>query len=180
VERVSWEDAVAFCRKLSQLPKEKAAGRAYRLPTEAEWEYACRGGAASPKPFDLRGKPSDRLSSRDANFDGEHPYGGAGKGPCLGRTCKVGSYKANGFGLYHMQGNLNQWCGDWYDPDHYARSPRKDPGGAKDGSSRVLRGGSWLEYGHECRAANRFKNVPDGRFLTIGFRVALGVGAKAP
>jgi formylglycine-generating enzyme required for sulfatase activity len=102
VENVSWEDAVEFCRKLSARAAETKAGRAYRLPTEAEWEYACRGGARSSEPFHF----GAALSSTQANFDGNLPYGGAAKGPYMGRTCRVGSYQPNGFGLYDLHGEL--------------------------------------------------------------------------
>ena len=100
VEMVSWNDAVAFCKKLSELPEEKKAGRTYRLPTEAEWEYACRAGTSTAFHF------GNSLSSTQANFDGNYPYGKAGKGPYLGRTAKVDSYPANAFGLYDMHGGI--------------------------------------------------------------------------
>src|SRR5262249_42061444 len=91
VDSVSWEDATAFCRKLSGLPGEKQAGRVYRLPTEAEWEYSCRGGATASTPFHC----GSSLCPTQANFDGDYPCGGADKGPSLGRTCAVGSYAPN-------------------------------------------------------------------------------------
>jgi formylglycine-generating enzyme required for sulfatase activity len=166
VETVSWHDAKRFCEKLSDLPAEKRRGRTYRLPTEAEWEYACRGGAHSSNPFHF-GKS---LSSRQANFDGNHPYGGADKGPYLERTCKVGSYDPNKFGLHDMHGNVWQWCADWYAKDYYEKSPKKDPKGPASGTVRVVRGGSWRGVGWLCRAAFRLHVVPDGR--CIGFRVA--------
>src|SRR5205807_7859539 len=96
VEMVNWEDAVEFCRRLSALPAEKAAGRVYRLPTEAEWEYACRAGTTTPFSF------GTALSSTQANFNGTYPYGGAATGPYLRRTAKVGSYAPNAWGLYDM------------------------------------------------------------------------------
>src|SRR5262249_31519653 len=96
VDSVSWEDAVEFCRRLSETEGERQAGRWYRLPTEAEWEYACRAGAETPFWW------GESASSHQANFDGAHPYGGAEAGPSLGRTCPVGSYEANPFGLYDL------------------------------------------------------------------------------
>jgi formylglycine-generating enzyme required for sulfatase activity len=181
VENVCWEEADRFCRKLSQLKKEKAAGRVYRLPTEAEWEYACRGGGASTKPFNIDSKPTDRLSSKDANFAGDLPYGAAEKEPSLGRTCAVGSYKPNSFGLYDMHGNVRQWCADWYDEDYYAKSPRKDPKGPKGGKVRVIRGGSWESPGYRCRAAFRgLGGEPDARIYWVGFRIAFDPGKQAP
>jgi formylglycine-generating enzyme required for sulfatase activity len=166
VERVSWNDALQFCAKLSARAGEKAAGRTYRLPTEAEWEYACRAGTTTPFHF---GKSA---SSTQANFIGHYPYGGAAKGPYLQRTCKVGSYKPNAWGLYDMHGNVCQWCSDWYDTSYYKNSPKKDPKGPASASIRVLRGGSWLYSGSSCRAANRDGLGADGRQHFIGFRVA--------
>src|SRR5262249_53330641 len=98
VDTVSWEGAQTFLKKLSALPAEVKAGRQYRLPTEAEWEYACRAGAPSYQPFHFGAS----LSSRQANFDGRIPYGRAPQGPYLARTCKVGSYRPNAWGLYDM------------------------------------------------------------------------------
>jgi formylglycine-generating enzyme required for sulfatase activity len=169
VETVSWNDAVAFCKKVSELPEEKRAGRVYRLPTEAEWEYSCRGGAKSYQVFSF----GNSLSSTQANFNGNFPYGGAAKGPYLGRTCKVGSYKPNGFGLFDMHGNIWQWCADWYDAKYYSNSPRQDPRGPAEGSLRVVRGGCWRINGLSCRSAFRLWIVPGYRFDLLGVRLAL-------
>jgi formylglycine-generating enzyme required for sulfatase activity len=174
-ENVSWNDAVEFCKKLSELPEEKHKGRVYRLPTEAEWEYACRGGASS-KPFSF----GDSLSSTQANFDGNYPYGGAARGPHLQRTTRVGSYEANAFGLYDMHGNVYEWCADWYDENFYKDSPRKDPQGPATGTRRVLRGGSWDCYGWSCRSAYRLFVYPAGQGVYFGFRVVLVAGATTP
>jgi formylglycine-generating enzyme required for sulfatase activity len=173
VENVSWNDAVEFCKKLSETPEEKRSGRVYRLPTEAEWEYSCRGGASS-KPFHF----GDSLTSTQANFDGNYPYGGADKGPYLERTTRVGSYDANAFGLYDMHGNVWEWCADWYSKDYYKDSPRKDPQGPATGTSRVLRGGSWGVYGWNCRSASRSGVDPGIRCGNVGFRVVLVAGAR--
>ena len=113
VERVSWDDAQAFIQKLNE--KERGRGYLYRLPTEAEWEYACRGGATSEAECSHHfylDKPTDDLSSDQANFWGEHPFGNAPKGPNLGRTSRVGSYPPNKLGLCDMHGNVLQWCND--------------------------------------------------------------------
>jgi formylglycine-generating enzyme required for sulfatase activity len=169
VENVSYEDAVAFCKKLSDLPAEKKANRTYRLPSEAQWEQACRGGAPSSQPFPFGGS----LSSRHANFNGHDPFGGAGKNVWLGRTCKVGNYKPNKFGLFDMQGNVWEWCADWYAEDYYGKSPPRDPLGPAQGVDRVIRGGSWISPGRNCRSANRFRVRPELRNHDVGFRVAL-------
>ena len=100
VENVSWGDAVKFCRRLSAFPEEQGAGHQYRLPTEAEWEYACRAGTITPFHF------GDHLNGRQANCDGRYPYGTESKGPWLKRTTTVGSYGLNAFGLYDMHGNV--------------------------------------------------------------------------
>ena len=167
VEQVSWEDAVEFCRKLTARPEEKAAGRAYRLPSEAEWEYACRGGANSSSPFFF----GSSLSSAQANFDGNHPYGGAARGPYLERTTPAGSYRPNAFGLFDMHGNVWEWCADWYDVNYYKQSPRQNPQGPQNGSHRVLRGGSWYVNGLFCRSACRYRFEPGYRGYCFGFRV---------
>src|SRR5262249_15622705 len=137
VESVSWEDAQDFLKKLSARPEERKAGREYRLPSEAQWEYACRGGASSSTAFHVGAS----LSSAQANFNGNDPYGDANTGPYLERPCAVGCYRPNAFGLYDVHGNVWEWCEDWFDEDYYAKSPPKNPSGPDDGSFRVLRGG---------------------------------------
>lgn len=166
-EQVRWVDAVAFCRRLSEMPAEKKSGRAYRLPSEVEWEYACRAGTTTPFHF---GKS---LSSKQANFNGKHPHGGADNGPFLVRTTKVGSYPANAFGLHDMHGNVWEWCADWYGRNYYRESPGDDPRGPKTGSMRVIRGGEWYADGRDCRSSFRYADVPTGVFYVMGFRVAL-------
>src|SRR5262249_25434400 len=106
-------------------------------------------------------------------FNGNSPYGGADKGPSLDRTCKVGSYKPNAFGLYDMHGNVWEWCSDWFDQGYYAKSPPRDPTGPSAGSGRVLRGGCWSCDGRLCRAAGRHWSVPVIRRSLVGFRAAL-------
>ena len=165
VDNVSWYAAVEFCRRLSNLPAEKEAGRVYRLPTEAEWEYACRAGTTTVFHF------GDSLSSTQANFNGEHPFGGAEAGPFLNRTAPVGSYEPNAFGLYDMHGNLHEWCMDRFDRDSYRASPTDDPQGPRHGTSRVIRGGNWYSDGRDCRSAFRYADLPEGRFYALGIRV---------
>jgi formylglycine-generating enzyme required for sulfatase activity len=127
VERVSWEEALHFCRKLSQVDPRR---RAFCLPTEAEWEYACRAGTTTPFHF------GECLNGTQANCDGRTPYGRVEKGPCLGRTTTVGSYPANAWGLYDMHGNVEEWCRDWH--GSYSPQASRDPHGPKQGTLRVL------------------------------------------
>jgi uncharacterized protein (TIGR02996 family) len=171
VESVSWEEAAGFLEALSALDAERAAGRSYRLPTEAEWEYACRGGA--PASGYCTFHTGNSLSSRQANFDGRFPYGKAAKGIYLSRTCKVGSYPPNAFGLFDMHGNVWEWCSDWFDENYYKTSPRRNPAGPSEGSTRVIRGGSYIDGSQECRSASRYRASPAMRLFYLGFRVAL-------
>jgi formylglycine-generating enzyme len=174
VEEVVWADAVSFCTKLSALPDEKKAGRTYRLPTEAKWEYACRAGTTTAYTV------GEGLSSKQANFNGSFPGGKAEKGPQLGKPARVGSYEPNAWGLYDMHGNVWQWCSDWYDPDYYKNSPKEDPKGPDKGVLstgfnhqfyRLARGGCWLDEAPSCRAAYRFRFTPDFPNRLVGFRV---------
>jgi formylglycine-generating enzyme required for sulfatase activity len=177
VENIRWNHAVEFCNRLSAQPAEKKAGRSYRLPTEAEWEYACRAGTTTPFHYGLS------LSSTQANFNGNYPYGMADKGPYLRRTSKVGSYKPNPWGLNDMHGNVQEWCSDFYDPNYYKTSPRKDPKGPEKGVLstdykdfyRVVRGGSWLDEARGCRSAYRFRAMPHDGYQIVGFRVVCEV-----
>jgi formylglycine-generating enzyme required for sulfatase activity len=169
VDSVPWEDAVDFCRKLSERDEEKQAGRVYRLPTEAEWEYACRAGSGAAFHF------GSSLSSAQANFDGRSPYGQAERGPYLQRTSPVGAHAANAWGLYDMHGNVWEWCQDGYAADSYREGPVEDPRPREPGDLRVLRGGSWYSNGAACRAAFRNKLAPDSRSYYVGFRVVCQV-----
>ncbi len=169
VENVSYEDAVKFCKRLSARKREKEMRREYRLPTEAEWEYACRGGTSPTTPFHF-GKS---LSSHQANFDGNVPFGGAARGPVLARTCEVGSYKPNGFGLYDMHGNVKEWCSDWYAENHYAVSPVANPSGPKEGWKRAVRGGCFSDWAWQCRSASRHELQVSACLYWLGFRVAM-------
>jgi formylglycine-generating enzyme required for sulfatase activity len=155
VEQVSWNDAVEFCRKLSELSEEKAAGYVYRLPTEAEWEYACRAGTTTVYHF---GDSESEL--------GDYAWYKKNSGST---TRAVGGKKPNGWGLYDMHSNVYEWCQDWY--GSYPSGSVTDPTGAASGSSRVLRGGSWLYNSVDCRSAFRSWSSPDGRSNDLGFRV---------
>jgi formylglycine-generating enzyme required for sulfatase activity len=181
VEQVRWKEAVEFCGKLSGLDAEKQAGRVYRLPTEAEWEYACRAGSTTV--FNV----GNSLSALQANFNGIYPYGEAAKAPNLRRTVKVGSYPPNAWGLYDMHGNVMEWCSDWYDPDYYKEGPKNDPTGPAMGVLatgfagdffRVVRGGSWLDEARGCRAAYRFRLQSSEPYRLVGFRVVCGMAAS--
>ena len=159
VDNISWVEANEFCEKLSAMKKEEDSSRIYRLPTEAEWEYACRGGDSSYKKFHF----GDELTAKQANFSESK----------LERTCEVGSYAANAFGLYDLHGNVWEWCGDWFAERYYADSPLENPRGPKEGSYRVLRGGSWVTPAGACRSAARGWGEPTRRDNFFGFRVAL-------
>jgi formylglycine-generating enzyme required for sulfatase activity len=174
VETVDWDDSRAFCQKLSALPAEKRARRVYRLPSEAEWEYACRAGARDHVPFAF-GKS---LSSKQANFDGGRPYGGAAAGTPLHRAAAVGSYKPNAWGLYDMHGNVWEWTADWYEDYSTRKGVTKDPKGAATGTQRIFRGGSWTNDGSWCRSAKRYLAHPGAKNYLIGFRVVCVVGGR--
>ena len=154
VENVSWDDAVEFCKKLSQ-----KTGKTVRLPTEAEWEYACRAGSKTRFSY---GDDNDYANLGDyAWYDKNSDK----------KTHPVGQKKPNAWGLYDMHGNVWQWCSDWY--DSYANAKNTDPQGPASGTSRVLRGGSWYNLPQNCRSARRSWNDPDDRFHNFGFRVVV-------
>ena len=178
VEKVNWPDAVAYCAALTA--RERSAGRlpagyVYRLPTEAQWEYACRAGTTTPFHYGAA------LSYQMANF-----YGGCEYPPCggdsfccdnpsgtnLARTTAVGSYAPNAWGLYDMHGNVWEWCSDWYSASLPGASVT-DPQGPATGSRRVIRSGSWYNYSTYCRSAYRYEGFPTGRSNLQGFRVVL-------
>jgi formylglycine-generating enzyme required for sulfatase activity len=166
VESVTWTQAKEFCKKLGELPEERKAGRQYRLPTEAEWEYACRAGTKTP--FHV-----GRALHIHANFCGLAPYPITGKrGFDEGNTREVGSYDGNAFGLYDMHGNVHEWCEDWYGP-YVTKRVQEDPRGPQAGKERVFRGGCWLSTGRACRAAQRAKLGPDEAHYGIGFRIVM-------
>ena len=171
VVNVTWNDAVEFCRWLSQ--KEK---RAYRLPTEAEWEYACRAGSNSNwyAGNDEQILPSianvaDRsLSTNRIAFRYAKPWDDG-----FAFTAPVGRFQANAFGLHDMHGNVWEWCSDWYDEKFYSQSPEDDPQGPLTPQMfRVQRGGSWINLPRSSFSAHRLWNVPGTRNATSGFRVA--------
>ncbi len=173
VYNINYAEAEGFCRKLTEMTR--ASGDLpgeweFRLPTEAQWEYACRAGTTTATSF------GDKLSSKQANFQGK-PYNGAEAGPSLKRATKVGSYQANAWGLHDMHGNVVEWCRDWY----HAKFPGgKDPDLSsvrgtmnRDGTfSRSRRGSAWSDDGWASRSAFRQRFEPERRADHIGFRVA--------
>jgi formylglycine-generating enzyme required for sulfatase activity len=163
VETVSWKEAKAFCQKLSA-----NEGKTYRLPTEAEWEYACRAGTKTAFHF------GDMISTDQANFRGDEAsvFTNDKKGEYCKRTMKVGSFPTNAWGLHDMHGNVWQWCEDWFAREYYSNSPETDPLNDKIGFSRVVRGGRWNILARGCRSANRFGHAPEGQHIYLGFRVA--------
>ena len=162
VEHVTSKGAFDFCLKLSA--KER---RSYRLPTEAEWEYACRAGTTTAFHF------GRVLNGEQANCDGSHPYATETEGPSLGKTADVGSYSPNAFGLYDMHGNVWEWCADSFDTNYYDKSPTDDPPGPASGLPCGCRGGSWRDRARYCRSANRYDSRPGYRPALLGFRVIL-------
>ena len=168
VERVSWDDAAEFCQKLSAKD-----GVTYRLPTEAEWEYAARAGTTTPFHF------GSTLNGDKANVNGNYPYGTTTKGAYLKRTTTVGSYPKNAFGLFDMHGNVWEWCEDVYDESLYGKrsGTTTDPKVTSGSEYRVLRGGSWYFNSWNSRSAVRFGFTPDDRVDDFGFRVVISSAA---
>jgi sulfatase modifying factor 1 len=173
VIEINYAEIEEFCKKLNERSRtagDLPAGWEIRLPTEAQWEYACRAGTTTATSF------GDRLSSKQANFKGK-PYNGAEEGPSLKRAAKVGSYPANAWGLHDMHGNAFEWCRDWYhaklpggdDPDLSSKKGTMN----RDGTySRSRRGGCWEDDGWPCRSACRLRYEPERTSDHIGFRVA--------
>jgi formylglycine-generating enzyme required for sulfatase activity len=177
VEKVSWDDAIDFCNRLSEMEKltpvytrsgdlitwdTKASG--YRLPTEAEWEYACRAGTTGPF------STGDNITTHEANYNGYYPYNKNARGSYMRTTMPVGTYPPNPWGLYDMHGNVTEWCWDWY--AEYNPAPQTDPHGATGGRrGRAARGGSYSDGGDDQRSAIRFYGEASFRLDQLGFRI---------
>ncbi len=161
VEQVSWEDCQAFCAKLSQRD-----GKRYGLPSEAEWEYACRAGTTTPFFF------GDTLSTDQANYNGNYPYNKGAQGEYRKRPTPVGSFPPNAWGLFDMHGNVWEWCQDVYRSYEELSTKNTLDTENTDETARVLRGGSWNNSAWFCRAATRVRSAPGDRGYVDGFRVA--------
>ncbi|MCL1812678.1 MAG: formylglycine-generating enzyme family protein [Treponema sp.] len=177
VASVTWNDAVQYCNWLSEqegltlaynidgknvIWNRKANG--YRLPTEAEWEYACRAGTTTPF------STGSNITTDQANYNGYYPYNDNARGEWRERTMPVGSFEPNPWGIYDMHGNVWELCWDWY--EKYPSEDQKDPQGPDSGSNRVVRGGSWNYNGRDVRSANRNSVSPSTPWFGLGFRVA--------
>lgn len=158
---VSWND-VQRCLARLNAPNN---GLSYRLPTEAEWEYACRAGTTTPFSF------GEQVSTEQVNYDGNYPYNGGPKGESHEQAVKVGSLPCNPWGLYEMHGNVWEWCSDWF--GDYPAGPVIDPLGPTKGANRVVRGGSWYSTASYCRSAYRFRIAPTDRSSNLGFRLVI-------
>jgi eukaryotic-like serine/threonine-protein kinase len=161
VEQVTWDDAVEFCKKLSQ-----KTGKTYRLPSEAEWEYACRAGTTTPFYF------GETITTDLVNYHGNFPYGSAPKGVYREQTTDVGNFPPNSFGLYDMHGNIWEWCQDIYNSSYQGAPTDGSPWlSGSDNNMKRLRGGSWLYMARICRSATRNVNARTNRVEDVGFRV---------
>jgi formylglycine-generating enzyme required for sulfatase activity len=164
VERVSWEDAQNFCQRLS-----KKTGRDYCLPSETQWEYACRAGTTTPFSF------GETITVEVANFNGEHTFRDEPRGFYFHSTNEGGKFPPNAFGVYDMHGNLWEWCADNWLDDYSASSRDSSPYQNKDGRYRVVRGGSWHEPPDLCRSASRLRVLQSDAEEVIGFRVICAI-----
>jgi formylglycine-generating enzyme required for sulfatase activity len=178
VDCVSWKDAVVFCERLSELPEEEKAGRVYRLPTEAEWEYACRAGSKTAYSFGESSKSLGDYAWFGWDGGGLYDYIYRGNGNGNHQTHPVGEKKPNDWGIYDMHGNVSEWCLDWC--GDYPNGLVTDPNGPKEGDYRVHRGGSFARNEPSCGSAFRNGSGPASNNSDLGFRVALSLSCKIP
>ena len=162
VDQVSWDDCQIFIQKMKQLKPDLELC----LPSDAQWEYACRAGTKTPFSF------GDNITSEQVNYDGNYPYADGKKGENRKETVDVKSLPCNKWGLFQMHGNVWEWCADWY--GNYSAVPIENPTGPDKGHYRVLRGGSWVSYGWYVRSADRIRNEPSLRSSSMGVRFASG------
>ena len=160
VETVNYLSIQEFIERLEERSQD---GSRFRLPTEAEWEYACRAGTTTP--FSTGGN----LTPEQANFDGRYPYEGYPPGRYLGRPAPVGSYPPNAWGFHDLHGNVWEWCEDWYGP--YPAGAVRDPKGPETGTRRVIRGGSWYFDANSSRCALRYTHAPPDFGFSLGLRL---------
>jgi formylglycine-generating enzyme required for sulfatase activity len=170
IESVTFEDVQRFLQKLNEKSRAAATatapGLAYRLPTEAEWEYACRAGTTGPFAT------GEKLTPADANYNGKFPYGSTPPGEYRQRPVPVGSFPLNPWGLADMHGNVWEWTSDWYGPYNESESQNIDPHGPATGDKRVIRGGSWYFDANSARCGLRYTHAPTDRGFSLGFRLA--------
>jgi formylglycine-generating enzyme required for sulfatase activity len=167
VVRISWDNAERFCKALSAKDK-----REYALPTEAQWEYACRAGRETPFSF------GETISADQANYNGEYTYGNGRMGKNRGKFVPAGSFPPNAWGLYDMHGNVTEWCADRY--GNYSSEDDCNPEGPVEGNQRILRGGSWRSYPGACRSAFRLRREGGSNSDAVGFRVRCAVSTESP
>ncbi|WLE98572.1 MAG: formylglycine-generating enzyme family protein [Candidatus Electrothrix communis] len=166
VEQISWEDTQEFMERLNK----EIPGLELILPTEAQWEYACRAGTTTPFSF------GENVTTDQVNYDGNYPYAGGEKGEYREETVDVKALPCNDWGLYQMHGNVREWCQDWF--GDYPAGSVVDPVGPSDGRTRVCRGGSWFRHGRYCRSAYRRGDPPGLRDDSLGFRLSRGRTSK--
>ena len=158
VEQISWHECAAFCKKMSEMD-----GKLYRLPSESEWEHACRAGTITPFHF------GETILADQGNFDAKYPYGDGKKGTCRQQTTPVDEFAPNAWGLFDVHGNVWEWCSDWY--GIYPTEDSVDCHGPTNGAERVIRGGAWNQIPKRCRSAYRECSDPNKRRKDVGFRV---------
>jgi len=167
VENVSWLDVQQFLKKTEEL----SPGLGLSLPTEAQWEYACRAGTQTPFAF------GENITTAQVNYDGNYPYANGPKGKFRKKTVDVKSFQPNGWGIYQMHGNVDEWCSDWY--GEYPKGSVTDPSGPDRGLARVLRGGSWSSLARHARSAHGLHYQPGARDYYVGLRVSRGRTSKS-